>query len=255
MTGQESPFTFGSLFSGIGGIDLGLERAGMQCAWQVEIDTHATNVLEKQWPYVTRFRDVRHVGKHNLTPVDLICGGFPCQDISQANVFNPQGLDGERSGLWSEFFRVICELQPRYVVVENVSALLYRGLGRVLGDLARIGYDAEWHMLQASDFGLPHERKRLFIIAYTDKNRRLCIRQKDNVQSGSGLHTIRQASDKMVLLRSMVAQLEQRYGTSSVCRADDGIPFCLDRLERIGNAVVPQIAEYIGTCILNAEGA
>ena len=247
------PLTFGSLFTGIGGIDLGLERAGMQCRWQVEINNHATQVLEKHWPTTPRFRDVRTVGKHNLEAVDLICGGFPCQDISLANVFNPQGLDGERSGLWSEFYRIICEVQPRYVLVENVAALLYRGLARVLGDLARSGYDAEWHMLQASDFGYPHERKRLFILAYPNTNRRIRIRQPHHLQGGYRVDT-GQASDKMVLLRDMVAHLEQRWGTPSVCRVDDGLPFWLDRLERLGNAVVPDVAEYIGACILQAEG-
>ncbi len=244
--------TFGSLFSGIGGLDLGLERAGMHCTWQVEIDDHATKVLERHWPHVTRFRDVRTVGAATLTPVDLICGGFPCQDISISNTHNPQGLNGARSGLWSEFFRIICELRPRYLIVENVSALLYRGLGRVLGDLASVGYDAQWHLLRASNFGLLHERKRLFIVAYTNKNRRLCFRQTHHLQGGYQIPT-RQTSNKMVLLRDMVAQLEQRWGTSSVCRADDGLPFWLDRLERTGNAVVPQIAEYLGACILQAE--
>src|SRR6266496_1290630 len=166
------PFTFGSLFAGIGGLDLGLERAGMACKWQVEIDGFAKKVLQKHWPDVPKFRDIRTVGKHNLSAVDLICGGFPCQDISQAKTINAQGLDGERSGLWKEFYRVICELRHRYALVENVAALLYRGIGRVLGDLAAIGYDAIWQVLRACDFGLPHRRERLFIIAHTNKGRR-----------------------------------------------------------------------------------
>src|SRR6476661_6834913 len=128
--------TFGSLFAGIGGIDLGLERAGMRCAWQVEIDDYATRVLAKHWPDVTRFRDVRSVGAHNLTPVDLLAGGFPCQDISDAG--KRAGIEGARSGLWSEFARLIGELRPRYVLVENVTALLRRGMGTVLGDLAAL---------------------------------------------------------------------------------------------------------------------
>jgi len=155
--------TFGSLFAGIGGLDLGLERAGMACKWQVEIDDYATRVLAKHWPDVHRERDVRTCGAANLAPVDLICGGFPCQDISIAGA--KAGIDGAKSGLWREFARLISELRPRYVLVENVSALLSRGMGRVLGDLAAIGYDAEWSTLQACALGAPHPRERMFIVA------------------------------------------------------------------------------------------
>lgn len=125
---------FGSLFSGIGGMDLGLERAGMRCAWQIEIDEHKRSVLSKHWPNVPKFNDVRECGKHNLEPVDLIAGGFPCQDVSHAG---PRiGINGARSGLWSEFHRIIYELRPRYTLVENVTGLLDRGIERVLGDLS-----------------------------------------------------------------------------------------------------------------------
>src|SRR5882724_8456244 len=152
--------TFGSLFTGIGGMDLGLERAGMICKWQVEINEYASKVLTKHWPNVTRLRDVRDVGRHNLAAVDLICRGFPCQDISNAG--KRAGIDGERSGLWSEFARIIRDLRPRFVLVENVAALLDRGLGRVLRDFAERGYDAEWSSLSACSMGAPHMRRRLF---------------------------------------------------------------------------------------------
>src|SRR5690606_28825328 len=110
---------FGSLFAGIGGLDLGLERAGMQCRFQVEIDDYATKVREKHWPDLTRFRDVREVGRHNLLPVDIICGGFSCENISYAG--KGAGIDGERSGLFFEALRVVSELRPRYVLLENVA--------------------------------------------------------------------------------------------------------------------------------------
>jgi site-specific DNA-cytosine methylase len=126
-----SAFTFGSLFAGIGGMDLGLERAGLTCRWQVEIDPYCRKVLAKHWPDVPKLEDVRDAGAHNLQPVGLIAGGFPCQDISNAG--KRAGIDGERSGLWSEYARIIRELRPRYVLVENVSALLARGFERVLG--------------------------------------------------------------------------------------------------------------------------
>ncbi len=245
--------TFGSLFSGIGGLDLGLERAGMHCAWQVEIDNHATKVLEKQWPHVTRFRDVRHVGKHNLTPVDVLAGGFPCQNISLANTTGPIGIDAPQSGLWAEFFRIICELQPRYVLVENVSALLYRGMGRVLGDLASIGYDAEWQVLRASSFGAPHQRKRLFIVAYPNQERwqtRLCL----DLSACTSMYPLWQTSNTMDDVWGTLAQLEARLGEPSVFSRYDGLPRQLEReLGGYGNAVIPQIAEYIGACILQAE--
>lgn len=168
--------TFGSLFAGIGGLDLGLERAGFECSWQVEIDDYAKRVLKKHFPNAKRFKDVRNFPPaqsawllHNCVKqyeVDIICGGFPCQDISTAGKM--AGIDGERSGLWSEFKRIIRFLRPKFVLVENVPALTVRGLDRVLGDLAEIGYAAEWRLLSAKEFGAPHLRKRIFIVAYPD---------------------------------------------------------------------------------------
>lgn len=156
--------TIGSLFSGIGGLELGLERAGLgPVRWQVEIDPFCRAVLAKHWPHARRFDDVCKVGSEVLEPVDVICGGFPCQDISFAG--DGAGLAGARSGLWSEYARIVRELRPCFVVVENVAALLSRGLDQVLGTLASFGYDAEWSVLRASDVGAPHRRERLFIIA------------------------------------------------------------------------------------------
>lgn len=162
----------GSLFAGIGGFDLGFERAGMRVAWQVELDPYCRAVLARHFPEAQRYEDVREVGAENLDPVDLVCGGFPCQDLSPAG--KGAGIDGARSGLWSEFARIVRELRPRYVVVENVPALLTgKGkrwdrapVGRVLGDLAEVGYDVEWACLSAGEFGAPHLRKRIWIVAY-----------------------------------------------------------------------------------------
>ena len=156
--------THGSLFAGIGGFDLGFQRAGIKTVWQVEIDAYCRAVLASHFPDAQRFDDVRTVGGHNLPRVDILSGGFPCQDISNAG--KRAGIDGERSGLWSEYARIIRELRPRYVVVENVAALLGRGMGRVLGDLAACGYDAEWQSIRASDVGAPHRRERIWIVAY-----------------------------------------------------------------------------------------
>jgi DNA (cytosine-5)-methyltransferase 1 len=154
----------GSLFSGIGGLELGLEWAGVgHTVWQVERDTFCRSVLERHWPNARRFDDVHTVGAHNLEPVDVICGGFPCQDISYAG--KGLGLAGERSGLWFEFARVVGEMGPRFVVVENVAALITRGIGDVLGTLSDLGYDAQWRAIRASDVGAPHRRERIFIVA------------------------------------------------------------------------------------------
>lgn len=157
------------LFSGIGGFSLGLERTGgFETVAFCEIEDFPRRVLAKHWPEVPCYEDIRKLNAATLRrdgiEVDAICGGFPCQDISTAG--KGAGIEGERSGLWSEYARLICELRPRVVFVENVAALLGRGLDRVLGDLAAFGYDAEWHCIPASAVGAPHRRDRLWIIAY-----------------------------------------------------------------------------------------
>ena len=162
-----------SLFSGIGAFDLGLSWAGFETIAFCEIEPFARRVLAKHWPGVPCYDDVRSLTADRLRAdgisVDVICGGFPCQDISVAG--RGAGIGGERSGLWSEFARLIGEVGPRYVIVENVAALLGRGLGDVLGDLASLGYDAEWHCIPASAVGAPHIRDRVWIVAYADSRR------------------------------------------------------------------------------------
>lgn len=157
---------FGSLFSGVGGFDLGFERAGMECAWQVEFDKACQSVLKKHWSETELFDDVRTVGKHNLEPVDVICGGFPCQDVSIAG--KRAGLAGERSGLWSEFARIIDELEPKWVVIENVPGLLSSNRGRdfatVIRWLAERGYGVAWRILDSQYFGVAQRRRRVFIV-------------------------------------------------------------------------------------------
>ena len=160
------PITVGSLFSGIGGFDLGVERAGCRVAWQVEIDPWCRNILAKHWPDLPRYEDVLEVGAHNLDPVDWIVGGFPCQDISTSG--RQDGLEGARSGLWWEFHRIIGELRPQIVIVENVANLLHLGIESVLGSLADLGYDAEWDIISAADIGARHIRKRIWIVAMGD---------------------------------------------------------------------------------------
>ena len=318
--------TFGSLFAGIGGIDLGLERAGMTCRWQVEIDPFCRRVLEKHWPDIERFEDVKRVhgtsfcnstserlqdrsgtslAEHKRTepklerpdstrrgipeqgcpdclgPVDVIAGGFPCQDVSVAG--QRAGIqDGTRSGLWSEFHRIICELRPRCVFVENVPGLLIDGVGRVLGDLADIGYDAEWEVLSAADVGAPHLRKRIFITAHnrisdTGGDELRVVRERggrEHTNSPSSISgndgeeeqvadTQRERLQGRVYRRSDAGRenLEGYAGCSGtaygqqrenwwttepdVGRVAHGVPSRVDRLKGLGNAVVPACAQYI----------
>lgn len=165
--------TVGSLFSGIGGLELGLEMVGLgPVVWQAERDPYASAVLARHWPTVRRYDDVRDIDERAERP-EVICGGFPCQDISNAG--KRAGIEGERSGLWSEYARIVRVLRPRFVFVENVAALLARGIDRVLGDLAEAGYDAQWDCFRASDVGAPHRRERVFILAYAgcERERRI----------------------------------------------------------------------------------
>jgi DNA (cytosine-5)-methyltransferase 1 len=180
----DEQLTFGSLFSGIGGFDLGLQRAGLRCLWQCEIDPYAIRVLEKHWPAVLRVPDVRDVTRRSVCAPDLVCGGFPCQDISNAGPRT--GIEGARSGLWGEMLRVVCELRPRYVLVENVAALLARGLGRVLGDLAASGYDAEWDCIPAAAAGAPHRRDRVWLLAYPRRDGLRDQPGRSDGQNGAG---------------------------------------------------------------------
>lgn len=157
---------FGSLFAGVGGFDLGLERTGFECAWQVEKDKFCLQVLEEHYPNVRRYTDVKEVGKHNLEPVDLICGGFPCVDLSIAG--KRAGFAGEQSSLWFEFERIIDEMQPRWVIIENVQGLLSsrqgRDFGFILNALDERGYCVAWRVLDSQYFGVAQRRRRVFIV-------------------------------------------------------------------------------------------
>lgn len=233
------------LFSGIGGFSLGLERTGgFKTSAFCEIDGFARSILRRHWPAVPIFDDVVKLRGRDVGPIDVVCGGFPCQDISYAG--HGAGLGGKRSGLWSEIARLVGELRPRYVVVENVSALLVRGLDAVLGDLAALGYDAEWHCIGAGNIGLPHGRDRIWIVAYPagERTDRLVTREQIrsaalDIQNGwAGW------ADQIYLFPSvdrMVANTDGR-----IERNDHGLPEGLDRLKAVGNAIVPQIAEVIG---------
>jgi DNA (cytosine-5)-methyltransferase 1 len=253
-TGDLRPFTFGSLFAGIGGFDLGLERAGMTCAWQVENDPYAIRVLEKHWPNVRRCKDVRDFPPEPFEDwrVDLICGGFPCQDISEAG---PSiGISGARSGLWNEFARIIRVLGPRFVIVENVSALLVRGIDTVLRDLASLRYDAEWGLLSACAFSAPHSRERVFIVAYPSGERFVAGQvQRQLLQKVVREEASASEWRNVDKQRGNISGRFRPFPGARFPRVHDGLPSRVDRLRGLGNAVVPQISEWIGRRILESE--
>lgn len=256
---------YGSLFSGIGGMDLGLDRSGMQCKWQVEIDPFARRVLAKHWPDVPKHDDVKTFppGDPEDWRVDLIAGGFPCQDISFAG--KGAGLEGERSGLWYEFSRVIREIRPRFVLVENVPALIVRGLDAVLGTLASIGYDAEWECLPAASFGAPHLRDRIFVLAYSDghyggtrgQGRPPRVDQGDDRQAcreetGDSRGQGPSFAQPERAFRGPVTQSDWWASEPDVVRVVHGVPSRVDRIGGLGNAVVPQVSEWLGRRILES---
>lgn len=280
------------LFSGIGGFSLGLERTGgFDTVAFCEIEPFPRKVLAKHWPEVPIYDDVRTLTAERLAAdgiaVDVICGGFPCQDISFAG--RGAGLAGERSGLFYEVARLVGELGPRYVVLENVGALLSRGLDAVLGTLASLRYDAEWHCIPASAVGAPHRRDRVWIMAYPESDGRPQRRTGDQGRNANAPCCIGVwaepcgdcASDGTQAVADACfvnvegqqpSQLDAQkwagpiVGSLGPCgdgfgrwaaepkvgRVANGVPQRVDRLKALGNAVVPQIPELIGRAILQS---
>ena len=233
-----------------------------------EIDPFCRRVLEKHWPGVPAHSDVRTLRGADVGAIDVICGGFPCQDISLSGT--GAGIEGARSGLWSEYARIIGELRPKYVIVENVSALLGRGLDRVLGDLASLGYDAEWHCIPASAVGAPHRRDRIWIVAYPNNKRsKLPVGNDRKERSGEWNLSSRRGEDMAnantprleIVINGQARQFAPAFGAHEwssepdVGRVAYGVPDRVDRLQSLGNAVVPQIPEIIGRAIMKAANA
>ncbi len=264
----------GSIFSGIGGFERGLEMSipGLETIWQVEKDKYCQRVLQKHWSNAKMYSDVRTVGKHNLEPVDILCAGFPCQGFSVSG--KGKGLDDERSGLYWELWRVISEIRPGVIALENVPAIINRGLSEVLISLAKIGYDAEWSVISAAQFGAPHKRARWFCVAYSNQDR---VRETDEICSGGAPFAIcdRKENSSYSNYRRAEVQIKRRQPSlkvfrstckdrtarpywekfptqSPLCRRNDGISNRVDRIRALGNAIVPQCSEWIGKQILNS---
>ena len=266
------------LFAGIGGFTIGLERAGFETVAFCEIDSYAQKVLKKNWPGVPIYDDVRTITAERLASdgigVDVITGGFPCQDISTAG--RQAGIEGERSGLWTECARLLGELRPQYAIFENVTNLLNGERGawfkRVLWDISQIGYDAEWHCIPASELGAHHHRDRIWIVAYPNSNSQ--PRQSLNAgeiqktsfladtqcvgQSEQRLHggRVSEASSQNRQASWIVNRCEGNASVwdtePNVGRVANGIPNQSHRLKCLGNAVVPPIPELIGRAINEA---
>ena len=288
-----SQLTVLDLFSGIGGFSLGLERTGgFKTVAFCEIDPFCRKVVAKHWPGVKIYEDVKTLTLPRGFS-DVVTGGFPCQDISIAGA--QAGIDGPRSGLWSELCRIIGEVRPHYAVVENVSNLLsgpseQRGkwFGRVLGDLAEIGFDAEWHCIPASHVGAPHIRDRVWIIAYpqhTDTDSAGSYRAQGNLratkrgdeqgrQSESVGEVLADTAGPRLKDRQRRKTRTERDGIGAADNSSRGsrglgrwmpepdvgrmvtrLPTHVDRLRSLGNTVVPQVVELLGRAILEARAA
>jgi DNA (cytosine-5)-methyltransferase 1 len=237
------------LFSGIGGFSLGLERTGgFETVAFCEIEPFCRLVLAKHWPKVPIYEDVRTLSADTLRrdglAADVICGGFPCQDISRAGA--GAGLAGERSGLWREYARLIGDIRPSFVLVENVAALLDRGMDTVCGDLASLGYDAEWATVSACSMGAPHMRQRVFIVAYANGvNGRPGLRYPAPRANGT-IQEINSLESARARSRARLENPSALYGGAN------GIPFGMDRNHAIGNSIHPDVAEIVGRIVLAA---
>ena len=242
-----------SLFSGIGGLDLAAEWAGMQTVAFCEIDDYACKVLEKRWPGVPIYRDVRELTAERLRQdgieVDVIVGGFPCQDLSCAG--KQAGLEGERSGLWFEMLRIISELKPRWVVAENVRGAVNLALDVCRMGLEEEGYEVRAYVIPASATGATHKRERLFIVAYSN-----------NARNNSQKYCSDQDRKKVYKRQKEQPQFEPfRFNNvenwlmyySAICGTNDGVPNRVDRLKCLGNSCSPQQAYPIFKAIMELE--
>ena len=240
--------TVGSLFSGIGGLDLGLERAGLKVIWQSEIDPYCNKILKKHWPEVPNYGNIKDINWTSVARPDVICGGYPCQPFSMAG--KRKGKDDPRH-LWPWVRTAISELQPRYAILENVRGHLTMGGLQVIGELAEIGYDAEWRIVSAAGVGAPHRRERIIIVAYPNDSKL----GNDN-HGGINTRTIR--SRGKVFIADSAGSSPSRSDSHWVSeprmgRVADGVSDRVDKLRGLGNAVVPQLAEYIGRLVMAAE--
>lgn len=234
---MKKKLTLGSCFSGIGGFEKGAEMAGIKPLWSIENNPFCQSILKKNFKKIKVYGDIREI--ENLPTVDIVCGGFPCQDISVNG--KGEGIKGEKSSLWGEMYRICCILRPPFIVIENSPALTSRGLCTILSDLAKIGYDAEWQCLSNYTFGFPHERERIYLVAYRNS-----VGTQSMVQKHKIFRPLFQLPKKTGQDNALfVAQWVKQYAENRVFGNNDGIPNYVDRVTAIGNTVNPIIAEWI----------
>ncbi|MCP5363459.1 MAG: DNA (cytosine-5-)-methyltransferase [Rickettsiaceae bacterium] len=281
------------IFSGIGGFSIGLEAASMQTVAFCEINPFCQKILTRHWPSVPIFSDITTIHKEDLKAlptIDVIAGGFPCQDISVAG--KQKGITAKRSGLWKEFARLINEIKPKYAIIENVANLRSTGLISVLQDLWEIGYDAEWHCIPASAFGAPHRRDRIWIIAHPACIGKvgLSVGKKETESAfGDGYKNVSDSNCKRLQRHrrfketSLICTQEQvsvHHSSRGIKQWDKepleaprlkderlnpdwvewlmGYPISwtdggsrMQRLQSLGNAVVPLIPEFLGKVVVD----
>jgi DNA (cytosine-5)-methyltransferase 1 len=233
--------TVGSLFSGIGGFDYGLEKAGMKVIWQSEIDPYSSAVLKKHWPNIPNIGDITKIDWNTIKRPNILCGGYPCQPFSFAGF--RKGNNDPRH-LWPEFKKAIRILRPDYTIMENVRGHLNLGFKEVLKDLTDIGYNAEWQVIPASTVNAPHKRERLIIVAYAKSG------NERNTESQSMVTSSKQTTKFRKQNSTKKPKIYRWKSEPNVGRVADGIPFRVDRLKGLGNALVPQVAEYVGKLII-----
>jgi DNA (cytosine-5)-methyltransferase 1 len=231
-------YTLGSLFSGIGGLEMGLEMTGrFETVWQSEVDPFCQSILERNFVKAKQLGDINEINEHEIEAVDVICGGFPCQDVSTAG--RGAGLDGERTGLFFRAMQIVSEIKPSCVILENVTGLLTKGFERVLGAFQEIGYDVEWNCVSAQSVGYPHKRERIFIIAYPAG-----VRLPGPWTLGKPVNSEKNLYREAGRLVDAV----QRSALPFLCTEHDGV----DRdtsvaiMKALGNAVVPDAAKVAG---------
>jgi DNA-cytosine methyltransferase len=247
------PLTHGSLSAGIGGFDRGAEQNGIVTKWTCEIDPLRQDILKFYYPNAKHYGDMRRIKK--LPYVDIISFGFPCQDISQANPYG-EGITGAKSSLWNEGWRIIRAGRPDYIIIENSPMLIHKGLGTILGELAEAGYNAEWQIISCKTFGLPHLRKRLFIVAYANEIRR---KKNNRIQGGKHSKNISPEGTGRQFFQSEFSGNagwpDWRETICSVSHLDDGIPknILYGLLESAGDTVSPRVTEWIFCKIKEAQ--
>ena len=231
------------LFSGIGGFAFAAKRTwgnDLNIVGFCEIEPYAQKVLEKNFPRVPIYKDIKELDGNKFKNIDIITGGFPCQDISIAGY--GVGIEGDRSGLWSEMLRIISEIRPKFALIENVSAITFRGGARVVTDLAEIGYDTEWQTISAAYVGALHRRNRMWFVSYPSDSR------SEYPKHGEGQENIEQSEMVHKCERSVFGnkgEFREKIRTTEFVRKCNGIPHRMDRIKGLGNAIVPQVAEII----------